>query len=140
MLPTLRPGYFVIVNKLAYLWSQPNRGDVIVFRQPQDSSQRYIKRTIGLPGDTVRIGGGEVYINGALLHEPYLQVRTDRDGTWEVPENEYFVMGDNRRNSSDSRSWGFVVSENVIGRALLVYWPPAQWGMIEGKAFATAEY
>ena len=73
---------------------------------------------------------GDVYINGNLLHEPYLKVKTDRDGIWEVPEESYFVMGDNRQNSSDSRSWGFVEAEKVIGKALLVYWPPSAWAFI----------
>ncbi|HEX9027838.1 MAG TPA: signal peptidase I [Anaerolineales bacterium] len=136
MQPTLYAGNFVLVNKLAYQLGKPGRGDIIVFRYPPDPTQvPYIKRVIGLPGDHVSIAGGKVYINGAQLIEPYLVTTTNRGGEWTVPPNSLFVMGDNRNNSSDSRSWGFVPLQNVIGKAEVVYWPPQKWGLL---SFPTA--
>ncbi len=140
MQPTLYAGNFVLVNKLAYRLGTPGRGDIIVFRYPPDPTQvPYIKRVIGLPGDHVHIADGQVYINGQLLIEPYLTVRTNRGGDWTVPANSLFVMGDNRNNSSDSRSWGFVPLQNVIGKAELVYWPPQKWGMLSFPYAAAAQ-
>jgi signal peptidase I len=131
MQPTLYAGNFVIVNKLAYKLNAPERGDVIVFYFPPDPDQEpYIKRVIGLPGDQVHIADGQVFINDVQIVEPYLQVETQRGGDWTVPPNALFVMGDNRNNSSDSRAWGMVPYENVIGKALLVYWPPEKWSLL----------
>ena len=138
MQPTLYAGDYVIVNKIAYKFSAPKRGDVIVFRFPPDPNREpYIKRIIGLPGDHIHIEAGKVYINGTLLIEPYLRVKTERGGDWDVPEDSLFVMGDNRNNSSDSRAWGMVPEENIIGRAILIYWPPDQWGVLSFP-YATA--
>jgi len=83
----------------------------------------YIKRVIGLPGDEVRIEGGMVYVNGSLLDEPYIAAPPSYPGVWAVPEDSFFVLGDNRNQSSDSHSWGFVPLENIVGKALVVYWP-----------------
>jgi signal peptidase I len=132
MQPNLYAGDFVIINKVVYHYlGDPKRGDIIVFRYPPDPDQiPYIKRVIGLPGDQIHIAGGKVYVNGELLIEPYLKVSTNRGGDWVVPEGSLFVMGDNRNNSSDSRSWGFVPMENVIGRAEVIYWPPDDWGVL----------
>lgn len=132
MQPNLIPGDFVIVNKMAYkLGGSPEEGDVIVFRYPPEPDQiPYIKRVIGLPGDNIHIANGKVYVNGELLTEPYILVPTNRGGDWTVPDNSLFVMGDNRNNSSDSRSWGFVPFENIIGRAEVIYWPPEDWGLL----------
>jgi signal peptidase I len=132
MQPTLFPGDYVIVNKLAYRFSHnPSRGDVIVFRYPPNPDAiPYIKRVIGLPGDQMHIADGKVYANGQLLLEPYLPVSTNRGGDWTVPAGQLFVMGDNRNNSSDSRSWGFVPLENIIGRAELIYLPPQHWALL----------
>jgi signal peptidase I len=131
MQPTLYEGNFVIVNKLAYRLGEASRGDVIVFYYPPNPDQEpYIKRVIGLPGDRLRIETGEVYVNGNRLSEPYIPVATHQGGEWEVPEGSLFVMGDNRNNSSDSRAWGMVPLENVIGKASLVYWPPEKWGLL----------
>jgi signal peptidase I len=138
MQPTLYAGDYVIVNKIAYKLGTPERGDVIVFRFPPDPAREpYIKRVIGLPGDHLHIEDGKVYINGELLIEPYLRVQTERGGDWTVPEDSLFVMGDNRNNSSDSRAWGMVPEENIIGRALVIYWPPNQWGVLSFP-YATA--
>jgi signal peptidase I len=131
MQPTLYAGNFVIVNKLAYKMDAPQRGDVIVFYFPPDPDQEpYIKRVIGLPGDRIQIAGGQVFINDVLISEPYLQVETQRGGDWTVPPESLFVMGDNRNNSSDSRAWGMVPYKNVIGKAVLVYWPPEAWNLL----------
>lgn len=139
MQPTLYAGDFVIVNKLAYRLGEPKRGDVIVFRYPPAPEQEpYIKRIMGLPGDRVNISGGKVTINGQLLEEPYLNVTTNQGGEWLVPPDSLFVMGDNRNSSSDSRAWGMVPFENVIGKALVVYWPPGKWGLLSFPSAAAA--
>jgi signal peptidase I len=132
MQPTLYPGDYVIVNKLAYRFGgSPERGDVIVFRYPPNPEAiPYIKRVIGLPEDQVHIADGKIYINGQLMLEPYLKVTTNRGGDWTVPAGNLFVMGDNRNNSSDSRTWGFVPLENIIGRAEVIYLPPQHWGFL----------
>ncbi len=141
MEPNLYEGDFVFVNKAIYFINDlPQRGEVIVFRYPLNpDATPYIKRVIGLPGDQVRIDGGKVYVNGNLLDEPYLDQVTTRGGNWTVPEDQLFVMGDNRANSSDSRTWGFVPLENVIGRAELVYWPPEDWTFLHKNAALAAE-
>lgn len=140
MQPTLYAGNYVLVNKLAYRWGKPSRGDVIVFHYPPDPEQvPYIKRVIGLPGDHIQIADGKVRINGQVLDEPYLKVATIQGGEWVVPEQSLFVMGDNRNNSSDSRSWGMVPYENIIGKAMLVYWPPSQWGLLNFPTAVAAE-
>ena len=132
MEPNLTPGDFVIVNKLAYRFSNsPSYGDIVVFRYPLNPDQiPYIKRVIGVPGDNIHISDGNVYINGNILNEPYIMELTGRGGDWTVPENSLFVMGDNRNNSSDSRAWGFVPLENIIGRAEVIYWPPEDWNIL----------
>jgi signal peptidase I len=142
MQPTLFAGDMVIVNKLAYRFNNtPHRGDVIVFKYPPDpDSIPYIKRVIGLPSDQVHIANGKVYINGQVIDEPYLKVTTDRGGDWTVPDRQLFVMGDNRNNSRDSRAWGFVPFENIIGRAELIYLPPQHWAFLhQNIAIASPE-
>jgi len=138
MEPTLHNGEFVIVNRLAYRFGEPERGDVIVFQYPRDPDQEYIKRVIGLPGDRVRVFGGKVYVNGELLTEPYIAAAPRYQSEWTVLEGNLFVLGDNRNNSSDSPNWGTVPYENVIGKALFVYWPPDSWGAIEHPIIAQA--
>jgi signal peptidase I len=131
MVPTLTNGQFVMVNRLEYKFGDPAHGDVIVFHYPRDPEQEYIKRIIGLPGDTVSINNGDVYVNGQELNEPYIAATTRTRGEWEVPGGHFFVLGDNRNNSQDSRNFGFVSDENVIGKAIFIYWPPADWGIIK---------
>jgi len=140
MQPTLYAGNFVLVNKVAYKLGAPSRGDIIIFHYPPDPTQvPYIKRVIGLPGDRIRIADGKVYINDQLFTEPYLTVTTQRGGTWIVPEDSFFVMGDNRNNSSDSRSWGWVPIQNVIGKAEVIYWPPQKWSLLHFPSAAAAQ-
>lgn len=133
---TLHPGNAVLVNRLAYRFNLPERGDIIVFDPPFESPEPYIKRVIGLPGDEISIREGTVYLNGTAIPEPYLRERPAARGTWLVPEGAVFVMGDNRNNSSDSRNWGPVPESNIIGRAVFIYWPLDQMGSLTSSAFA----
>ena len=139
MEPTLQSGEFVIVNKLAYILGRPAIGDVIVFHFPRDPEQEYIKRVIGLPGDHVEVLGGQVYVNGQPLVEDYIAAAPAYgDNTWNVPEDALFVLGDNRNNSSDSHNWGYVPLDYVIGKAVIVYWPPTEWGVLKHSSTASA--
>lgn len=138
MEPTLHTGEFVIVNKLAYKLGNPEIGDVIVFHFPRDPEQEYIKRIIGLPGDRVVITNGQVTVNGFPLREDYIAAAPAYEASWEIPEDNLFVLGDNRNNSSDSHNWGTVPESYVVGRALVVYWPPTEWGLIEHPSVAIA--
>jgi signal peptidase I len=140
MQPTLYAGDFVIVNKVAYRFGEPGRGDVIVFRYPPDPDREpYIKRIIGLPGDIVRVGEGKVFVNNLPLSEPYIAAPPMYQGTWTVAESSLFVLGDNRNSSSDSHSWGLVPYENIIGKALVVYWPPREWKLLNQETASAAE-
>jgi signal peptidase I len=115
---------YVLVNKVAYLFRTPDRGDVIVFHFPLDTTRDFIKRVIGLPGDVIKTDMTHVWVNGVLLQEPYVHQSINQSGsTWTVPANSYFVMGDNRPVSDDSRDWGFVPKDYVVGKAVFVYWP-----------------
>ena len=138
MEPTLHNGEFVIVNKLAYKFGNIQPGDVIVFHYPRDPEQEYIKRVIGLPGDRVKITNGQVYINDQPISEPYIAAPPKYQSEWNVPEDSLFVLGDNRNNSSDSHNWGPVPKNHVIGQALVVYWPPKAWGLINHLSVANA--
>ena len=131
MVNTLQNNEYVLVNKQAYLFSPPSRGDVIVFAWPIDTSKDLIKRVIGLPGDTIITTNSTVEVNGVVLNEPYVKVTFNHYGRqWLVPPNDYFVMGDNRQFSDDSRDWGFVPKSYIIGKAVMVYWPISQWQFI----------
>lgn len=133
MRPTLDDGEFVLVSKLNYKLSNVQRGDIIVFHYPMDPEQELIKRVIGLPGDRIEVNEGIVYVNGQALEEPYIAAPPAYSSQWNVPEDRLFVLGDNRNNSSDSHSWGFLPFENVVGKAVLIYWPPPMWDVIEHK-------
>ncbi len=132
MEPNLHHGEFVIVSKINYRFGEPERGDVVVFDFPRNITQEYIKRVIGLPGEHILVEDGNVYVNEIILSEPYLIMEPQYEGEWVVPEDTLFVLGDNRNNSSDSHTWGMVPLNNVIGEALVVYWPPSSWGLING--------
>ena len=133
--PSMQPGLtnnqYVLVNKLAYLFHAPERGDVIVFHWPIDTNKDLIKRVIGVPGDVIVIDSKTVRVNGVLLNEPYIMAPVNPAGNkWVVPPNEYFAMGDNRLVSDDSRDWGFVPKSYIIGKAVFVYWPLNSWQFI----------
>ena len=134
MQPNFATGQFIVVSRVNYLLGQPKRGDVVVFHYPGDPQEDYIKRVIGLPGDTVQIRDTMVYVNGTELSEPYINEpcipQTCPDHTWQLGSDEYFVMGDNRNHSSDSRVFGPVARHFIVGEALLRYWPPEDWGII----------
>ncbi len=123
MQPTLKPGEFIVVNKMAYRFGEVKPGDVVVFHYPGNPQEDYIKRVIGVPGDQISVRDGIVYVNGDGLVEPYISAPPRYAGEWTVPEGNIFVLGDNRNQSSDSHSWGFVPFENLVGKALVVYWP-----------------
>ncbi len=130
MEPGLHDGDLVLVNRLAYRIGDLQRGDVIIFYYPFNPEKRYIKRIIGIPGDTINVRDGEVYVNGALVDEPYIVRPPEYSGTWVVGPREVFVLGDNRNNSEDSTDWGMLPIEEIIGKAILVYWPPPDLGWI----------
>jgi signal peptidase I len=152
MLPNLTEGDYVIVNKLVYMrfdprdlvsmipfvevgddsdvfpFHAPRRGEVVIFEFPNNPERDFVKRVIGVPGDTIEIRRGSVIVNSIPLDEPYITHRdTGNMGRITVPEGGYFVLGDNRRASNDSRSWGPVPTDNLIGRALVSFWPLNRW-------------
>ena len=133
MEPTLHSNQYLIVSKLSYRFSAPERGDIVVFRFPHEPSRDFIKRIVGLPGEFVEVSGGRVLIDGQALHEPYV-----RDPPLynyprhQIPTREYFVLGDNRNNSSDSAAWGSLPEQYVIGKAWFSYWPPRWFGPLTG--------
>lgn len=133
MLPTLEINDRLIIDKLGYKFQNPERGDVVVFSPTEELKKQYkdafIKRIIGLPGETVEIKNGRVYINGEVLSEDYIAEEPHYNwGPETVPENSYLVLGDNRNNSYDSHYWGFVPRDNIIGRAIVRFWPPNRIG------------
>lgn len=131
MEPNLHTNERIIIEKLSYRFHDPQRGDIVVIRPPQRSSVPLIKRVIGLPGDWVEIQGGAVYVNGELLDEPYLDQQTlGMMPATLVPEESVFVLGDNRRASNDSRSFGVVPYEDIIGKAWFRYWPIDKIGLV----------
>lgn len=138
MYPNFDDREYLLTEKVSYRLDKPKRGDVVVFKAPPEPSKDYIKRVIALPGETVGIKEGKVYIDGQLLQEPYLSAESYTSAGLYLPEgvtvtvgpDEYFVVGDNRPNSSDSRRWGAVKRKKFVGRAWLVYWPPRKFGFI----------
>ena len=131
MRPTLDDGEYILVNKMSFRSNLPDYGDVIVFHFPISPDQDFIKRVVALPGDVVDVHNGQVRVLYLLLEEPYIAADPHYVGTWQVPDGHVFVLGDNRNNSSDSHSWGPVPMENVIGKAIFVYWPPPAWKTLE---------
>ncbi|MGA1864980.1 MAG: signal peptidase I [bacterium] len=152
MLETLQIGDHLLVKKFAYYLKEPERGDIVVFKYPKDQKRDFIKRIIGLPGEKIEIKDKKVFINGKQLNEPYVEFkdfgnifdknhpayyidpyakRRDNIGPEYIPSDSYFVMGDNRDFSQDSRYWGFVNRELIKGKAYKIYWPPDRIGPIE---------
>jgi signal peptidase I len=131
MEPSLHDEQFLVVNRLAYRWKEPQRGDIIIFRFPSDPKRRFIKRVIGLPGDVVAVRDGQLYINGVVLDEPYITEAHQYHGEWRLSPYEVFVLGDNRNNSSDSQNWGPLHIDEIIGKAVFVYWPLETMGVIQ---------
>lgn len=141
MQPTLHSGERLLIDKISYRFREPDYGDVVVFRYPAEPSQYYIKRVVGLPGDVVRIYQGVLYVNDVPIREPYINGPIIGDfGPVQVPEGHYFVLGDNRNNSEDSRSTrvGPIPRRLIIGRAALRYWPLPKTGWIDSGSVAWA--
>lgn len=139
MQPNFPDGEYLLTDKVKYRFEEPKRGDVIVFQAPNSPDDEYIKRIIGLPGDKVSVGSGKIYLNGNLLEESdYLAPSVYTSGGLFlgegeeviVPDKQYFVVGDNRPFSSDSRAWGFVPKTKITGRAWLIYWPLSNAGWV----------
>lgn len=141
---TFQSGEYLIVDQVSYHLHDPARGDVIVFRYPKDPSKYFIKRIIGLPGDTVKIEGSTVTIineqnpNGFVIDEPYIKsMSLDNHLTEKLGAREYFVMGDNRDRSSDSRAWGILTEDRIIGKAFLRLFPPSALDVMPGAVEET---
>ncbi len=134
MQPGFHDGQRVLVNKVVYKLHEPERGDVIVFRPPPPYSPKatpFIKRIIALPGDTVEIKMGAVYVNGSQLHEPYIKEPPNYTfQQYKIPEDNYFVLGDNRNNTNDSHTGWTLPRQNIIGKTWLSIWPPDKWGLV----------
>ncbi len=131
MNPGLHSDEFVLVDKVAYLFQSPQRGDVIVFHYPLDIHRDFIKRIIGLPGDIISVTGTGVIVDGRTLQEPYISDPYNFESdTWKLGPNQFFVMGDNRPDSLDSRTWGPLDRSYIIGKAVVVYWPVTDWELI----------
>lgn len=167
MEPTLRNGQYLVINKAlywhvdaslvdrvlpgvvnetarrdgaVYVFGEPQRGDIVVFRYPKDPSRDFIKRVIALPGDTVEIRQGKVYVNGQYVDEAYINETANY--SWSprrMASGEYFVLGDNRNNSSDSHVWGPVPRDNIIGKAWVSYWPVDSLGLLSNQTAAAKQ-
>jgi len=135
MEPSLHDGQYLIASKVTYWLHPPERGDIIVLEPPDGSAIPYIKRVVGLPGDHVQARDGRIWVNGIPLHEPYIHSAPEYTGEWFLGANEYFVLGDNRNNSSDSHRWGMLSVDNIIGKSIFCYWPPNCWGVIPHFTF-----
>lgn len=139
MEPNFHDGEYLITDKLTYRFKEPQRGDVIVFEAPEAAGEEYIKRIVGLPGETISVHDGSFYINGEKLDEPYLPdsiftkgvlfLKNDEERL--IPQGNYFVAGDNRGSSSDSRYWGPITKDKITGRAFFIYWPMSEIGLIK---------
>ena len=148
MFPTYEHGEYLLTDKISYKLGVPERGDVVVFHAPEASQCPegtgcdFIKRVIGVPGDTVLVADDHIYVNGTLLEESYIapEVPTmagayTRNGPVTIPSGEYFVAGDNRPHSSDSRVWGPVPLDKIVGKVFFRYWPPQRMGVISGAEY-----
>jgi len=138
MEPTFQNGDYLIVDEISYRFNEPSRGDVVIFRFPKDPSKFFIKRIIGLPGETVKIESGAVNVtndkhpDGFNLYEPYISAQTNNINPVKLEDNEYFVLGDNRQASSDSRIWGPLTDDLMVGRAFLRLFPLSQADIFPG--------
>lgn len=138
MIPTFHDGDYILTDKLTYRLSTPKPGDVIVLKDPMDESKDFIKRIVAIPGQNLKVEGNTTYIDGKPLNEDYLPTDTPtRPGAFlhegesvTVAPGQYFVFGDNRNHSSDSREWGYLKKEGIVGKVFFRYWPPNSFGLI----------
>lgn len=138
MYPNFYDGEYILTDKVSYRLRDPKRGEVIIFQAPRNQEYDYIKRVVGLPGESIRIDQNKILVNNEILNEVYLpEIYATSPGSFlgstqglVIPEDQYFVLGDNRSQSSDSREWGLVPKENIIGKAWLRYWPTERLGVI----------
>lgn len=136
MLPTLKENDLIIVNKLTYRFNEPKRGDIVVFRPPNGSNVFYVKRIVAIPGETVEVKNGELMINGVPLKEEYVSIATPGVfGPRTLSVGEYFVMGDHRNNSLDSREFGPIHKEAIVGKAALILWPPNSFAVLRNISY-----
>jgi signal peptidase I len=146
MEPNFHTGEFIIVSRANYLFGEPERGDIAVFHFPGDETEDYIKRVIALPGDTIEFRQQQVYVNGELLYEPYINEPCDPshcpDAIYTMGSDDYFMMGDNRNHSSDSRAFENsdrrVHREHIVGEAIIRYWPQNVWGIVNRIGYPEA--
>jgi len=149
MEPNLSNGQYILTDKISYRFDKPRRGDIIVFKAPVDPNFDYIKRIIGLPGESIQIKGGKIIIKntthpkGFVLEEPYKINGSDQPGTllednreFKISEDNYFVLGDNRNQSFDSREWGELSRKNIIGKTWLRYWPISKFSFVKRVGFS----
>jgi signal peptidase I len=136
MEPTLHNHEYILVEKVSYWFRSPERGDIVVFKYPGDPSVDYIKRVIGLPGDHVVVQSAHVYVNGHQLTEPYIAAPPDYTDNKTVPKGYLYVLGDNRQNSSDSHAWGLLPRGNIIGRAMVSYWPLSDLSFLHQPSYS----
>jgi len=131
MEPTLQIQDYIFASKLNYRFQEPKRGDIVVFKYPLDTKRYFVKRLIAVGGETVAFRNSQLLINGQPVSENYLPrgLRIPDYGPVEVTAGNYFMMGDNRNNSSDSREWGFVPRNLIVGKEIFIYWPPARMGV-----------
>lgn len=131
MEPSLHNGQYLLVDKLRYHFSSPGRGQVVVFYNPQNHNERLVKRIVGLPGETLQIKGGRIYINGLMLEEnpEFAAIPYSNNYSVTIPADQYWVIGDNRANSAGSQTFGPVPRDDIVGRVWISYWPPSQWGL-----------
>jgi signal peptidase I len=132
---SLPNGSYVLADRLVYQQNNPQRGDIVVLNSPMDPNQDLVKRVIGLPGETIAITDGTVTINGNPLEETYITDSPLYNGKWDVPDGNFFVLGDNRNDSLDSHVWGFLPRENIIAKAAWIYYPLADFGEIDDVNF-----
>ncbi len=139
MVPTFMDGDYIFTDKLSFRLREPTHGDIIVLKNPRDESQDFIKRIIVVPGDTIKVENNSIYVNGQKLNEDYLPKATPtRSGSFlnegveiTAGPNQYFVIGDNREHSSDSREWGGVTKEEIVGRVFFRYFPLNSFGLVK---------
>ncbi len=136
MFPNFKNGDYIITDKISYRLSDPKRGDIVVFKNPKDETQDFIKRILGVPGDRLKVQSGKIFLNGVQLDEPYLNNIVTNPGSFlregeekTVEAGHYITIGDNRPASSDSREWGQITREEIIGKVFFRYWPATEVGL-----------